>query len=162
MDLKAVSYLQLYSQSKAFEEITGKQLDTPVLNVYMKMWNNRLDADSNDYKLYVAKKDKLILGFVYCRFIKCQGKIYALIKALYVNPTHWGLGIGRGLLDKLFAEIDNRQVSIVSLFIMDQNRRAEHLYRHYGLKFDSVVKNIKVNGQEYYLRHMVCKRQEKI
>ncbi len=107
MDLKAVSYLQLYSQSKAFEEITGKQLDTPVLNVYMKMWNNRLDADSNDYKLYVAKKDKLILGFVYCRFIKCQGKIYALIKALYVNPTHWGLGIGRGLLDKLFAEIDN-------------------------------------------------------
>ena len=157
-DLDAICCLQLYSQEKAFAEITSNELKVPTLKVYTELWTRRLDSKENDYSFYVAYRDHLLLGFIYARMVVYKGKKIALIKALYVNPTHWDLGIGYALLKRLYRDIEKQEIEVVSLFILDQNKRAETLYKKFGFKFDSVVRKIVVHDQEYFLRHMVDRR----
>ena len=157
-DLEAICHLQSYAQEKAFSEITEYELKVPSLMVYHELWKKRLNDQHNDYIFYVACQESTVLGFIYCRLVEYRDRKIALVKALYVNPTHWGLGIGLDLLKHLDKDLVKNKVEIISLFILDQNKRAERLYKKIGFKFDSVVRKVNVHKQEYYLRHMVLKR----
>lgn len=154
-DLEAICCVQLYAQEKAFGEITECELHVPTLPIYREVWQKRLNQKDQNYCFYIAETDRLTLGFAYARIVNVKGKKIALIKALYVNPTHWNMGIGYALLKRLEKDFQALGVTAISLFILDQNKRAEALYKKFGLKFDSIVRKISVHKQEYYLRHMV-------
>ena len=52
--------------------------------------------------------------------------------ALYVDPAHWGLGIGRTLVHEARSRLSERGFDDAILWVLAGNERAERLYRADG------------------------------
>jgi GNAT superfamily N-acetyltransferase len=63
------------------------------------------------------------------------------LMALYVEPAHWGEGIGHVLLDGATAQLEARGFSLGSLWVLTDNDRAEALYRKAGWQRDGVSRD---------------------
>jgi ribosomal protein S18 acetylase RimI-like enzyme len=61
---------------------------------------------------------------------------YGEILGLYVEPAHWGTGVGRKLLDASFAELTGQGRSTVRLWVLADNHRARRFYERAGLVAD--------------------------
>jgi len=64
------------------------------------------------------------------------GEIYAL----YVDPDHWGGGVGRRLLGRARAELAGRGHPLASLWVLAGNRQAERFYVADGWRADGSVR----------------------
>lgn len=56
--------------------------------------------------------------------------------ALYVHPTCWGRGLGRGLVDACASDARTRRFSSLSLWVLQGNRRARRVYERLGFRAD--------------------------
>jgi ribosomal-protein-alanine N-acetyltransferase len=74
--------------------------------------------------------DVNISGYVVAWFVADQGEIANLA----VDPSGWGTGIGRALLDAALEEGERRGTSAVYLEVRDSNERARRLYHSRGFE----------------------------
>jgi GNAT superfamily N-acetyltransferase len=79
---------------------------------------------------------------------------YGELCALYVDPPHWGKGVGVALLSAARAHLSNSGFQKVILWVLAGNVRAEHFYRRDGWTADGVsrkttVWNIEVDEIRY-------------
>jgi ribosomal protein S18 acetylase RimI-like enzyme len=80
----------------------------------------------------VAEADGEIVGFVQFgpdREEPALGEIYAI----YVDPSHWGLGAGHALMTRALEALPQ---PVVRLWVLEQNERALRFYSRYGLHPD--------------------------
>jgi RimJ/RimL family protein N-acetyltransferase len=95
---------------------------------------------------YVAEVDGQIAGFVgvgRSRDPDADGELYVI----YVDPTHWGKGIGGELIragEERMRELGFREVV---LWVLDDNPRARRFYEAAGWRADGQRRPIEVLGQ---------------
>lgn len=82
-----------------------------------------------------------VVGYVVAWFVADEGEIANLA----VDPSGWGTGIGRSLLDAALAEGEQRGAAAVYLEVRDSNERARRLYQ--SRRFEEVGRR-----REYYQR----------
>lgn len=154
-DCDALCSLQMYSQTKGFKEVTGKEFPLYDFDVYHNLWKTRLNKKNGFTKvLFIGN---ILVSFIYYEIItnpQNEQKKNCLIKAVYTLPTHWGGGFGSKLLKQCFDEFNEKNVRQVSLLVLDQNKRANNLYQKFGFKFDSNLKKTKIGFNDYFLRRM--------
>ena len=64
-----------------------------------------------------------------------EGEVYAI----YVDPTRWGTGAGRALMDATVAALKAAGRSPVRLWVLDANDRARRFYERYGFAADGAT-----------------------
>jgi GNAT superfamily N-acetyltransferase len=94
-------------------------------------------SDPADPQTLVALQDGELAGFATvgpCRDAYCAGA--GEIYAVYVDPPHWGTGVGRRLMDVACARLRENGHSDGVLWVLDGNVRAERFYRARGWEPD--------------------------
>jgi ribosomal protein S18 acetylase RimI-like enzyme len=72
------------------------------------------------------------------------GELYAI----YLDPPHWGRGIGRDLLQDALAILRDRGFDSITLWVLEDNTRTRRFYEKAGFVFDGTSKTITVEGKE--------------
>lgn len=89
-----------------------------------------LDAYSKGTKFFVCVKGKKVLGYVGINCILDEG----YITNIAVFPEYRGKGIGNALLNRVFSEARDLELSFVSLEVRESNFGAISLYEKNGFK----------------------------
>jgi ribosomal-protein-alanine N-acetyltransferase len=92
----------------------------------------------DDFKLYTAKNDNEIAGFLAMRLIT-NGGICELLN-IGILPTHQNKRIGQKLLTQLLTEI-NQKVEKITLEVREGNRQAIDFYTKQGFYGVGLRKN---------------------
>jgi GNAT superfamily N-acetyltransferase len=56
----------------------------------------------------------------------------AQVRRLYVDPDHWGCGIGRRLHDRVLEHLRAGGQGVVALWVLEANARARSMYERWG------------------------------
>jgi GNAT superfamily N-acetyltransferase len=94
---------------------------------------------------FVAEESGVVVGFISVGPTRAEDADAELF-ALYVHPSYWGAGIGRGLIEA--GEEHLRQLGHTSaiLWVLDDNPRARRFYELAGWSADGTVRNIELFG----------------
>jgi GNAT superfamily N-acetyltransferase len=64
--------------------------------------------------------------------IERGGPYVAQVRRLYVDPDHWGCGIGRRLHDRVLEHLRADGQGVVALWVLEANARARSMYERWG------------------------------
>jgi RimJ/RimL family protein N-acetyltransferase len=109
-------------------------------------FQQRLDLHRRVPPSFVAEVDGRIAGFVGVgpsRDPDADGELYVI----YVDPAHWGAGVGRELIragEARMRELGHRRVV---LWVLDDNPRARRFYEAAGWQLDGEQRPIEFLGQ---------------
>jgi GNAT superfamily N-acetyltransferase len=94
---------------------------------------------------FVAELNGTIVGFVAVGASRDDGADGELF-AIYVHPDHWGIGLGRALIEA--GEERLRELGHVEalLWVLDDNPRARRFYEVAGWSADGTTRRIEVFG----------------
>lgn len=90
-------------------------------------------TDHADPRTILAVEDGSIRGFASyggCRDQDLPG--WGELYALYVDPPHWGVGIGRQLMGHVYKRLQVLRFEQAVLWVLSANERAERFYRTEG------------------------------
>ena len=105
----------------------------------------------------VAEDGRAVVGFVSvgaCRDDDAEGELYAI----YVDPAHWGTGVGRELIAAGEARLRKLGHHDVVLWVLEDNPRARRFYEAAGWRVDGARRPITFLGVEVpevrYRKHL--------
>jgi ribosomal protein S18 acetylase RimI-like enzyme len=110
--------------------------------------SRRYSFDTADPQTFVAVIDAVIAGFVTVGSARGTDRHEAELYAIYVDPEHWGQGVGRALIAAGRGRLAEQGFTEVRLWILAGNERAERFYRADGWMPDGEVKADWIFGQE--------------
>jgi ribosomal protein S18 acetylase RimI-like enzyme len=93
----------------------------------------------------VAEVDGEVVGFVSVGASAsddAEGELYAI----YVQPDHWGTGVGRALMQAGEAELVRLGYRNVVLWVLDDNPRARRFYELAGWTADGRSEDLEIFG----------------
>ncbi|MEY8827752.1 N-acetyltransferase family protein [Sedimentitalea sp. XS_ASV28] len=98
--------------------------------VYESTFARLLGDDPHDFSAYVAEKDGELVGLTHYLFHRHAWKIedVCYLQDLYARPEHRGSGIGRALIEAVYAAADARGAPTVYWLTQDFNETARKLY----------------------------------
>lgn len=98
--------------------------------VYASTFARLLGDDPRDFSALVAEVDGQLLGLTHYLFHRHAWKIedVCYLQDLYVDPSARGLGLGRGLIEAVYAEADAAGAPQVYWLTQDFNTQARQLY----------------------------------
>jgi ribosomal protein S18 acetylase RimI-like enzyme len=105
----------------------------------VELWTNRLQNSLEDCAVFVAEERGEIHGFVYAGPTTDTDDIPGAIGqifSIHVDPPAWGVGIGTKLLEFAVGHLRSTGVGDVTLWVVDDNRRARTFYESLGWKQD--------------------------
>lgn len=75
--------------------------------------------------------------------------------AVSVRKSHWGKGIGSGLMARMIEYAKKNGAEVISLEVRSDNERAKALYRKFGFeKFGTYQKFFKIDGEYFDADYM--------
>ena len=75
--------------------------------------------------------------------------------AITVRKSHWGRGIGSGLLERVISFAKSAGAEVIELQVRTDNQRAIALYRKFGFeKFGTYRKFFKIDGRYFDVDYM--------
>ena len=110
--------------------------ETTVDDIVCETSFGRMRSDQNTSQMgLVADKGGLLVGLVHYIFHPHNWKIedVCYLQDLYVVPELRGIGVGRRLIESVYAASDARDVSAVYWLTQDFNKPARRLYDYIGL-----------------------------
>jgi RimJ/RimL family protein N-acetyltransferase len=117
----------------------------------------RLDLHRRFPPSLVAEVDGRIVGFVgvgQSRDADAEGELYTI----YVDPAHWGTGVGRALIRAGEERMRGLGYRHVVLWVLDENPRARRFYEVAGWTADGERRTIEFAGQSIsevrYAKHL--------
>lgn len=145
-----------FTVSKAkLEEV--QEIDSMLMNLIQderEKYNNNINEnyevkefyekliDNEDNRIFVAKENNIILGYVY-GFVQDNGSLYnkrvAQLDALYVKEQYRGNGIAKSLMREFINWARVKEVSYVELSVCKDNTNAISLYEDEGFGIDKMV-----------------------
>lgn len=113
-----------------------------VKDFFEKIYNN----DNN--VIFCAKIDKVIVGYIYCRFDSdCNGPMLhqeALIDGLYVKNEYRRRGIANNLIAYVKKWVKDKKIKNLYINVLEENMEAMNLYYKNGFK--NFEKKLKLGG----------------
>lgn len=109
-------------------------------------FDQRLDLHRRSPPSFVAEVDGDIAGFVgvgRSRDPDADGELYVI----YVDPAHWGSGVGRELIRAGEERMRALGYRHVVLWVLDDNPRARRFYEAAGWRLDGESRPIEFLGQ---------------
>jgi GNAT superfamily N-acetyltransferase len=100
-----------------------------------------------DWPPLVAEADGTIVGFVSVgasREPDADGELFAI----YVDPDHWGTGVGRDLITAAEERLRELGYSEAMLWVLAENARARRFYERAGWHHDGTTRPIEIFGIE--------------
>jgi RimJ/RimL family protein N-acetyltransferase len=97
---------------------------------------------SPDVSCIVAEEDGRIVGFCTIRDSRDEdaGELEAEMPTLYVEPSHWGRGVGRALCAAGVKRSSDRGFRVLTLWVLAMNERARRFYDVFGFEPDGTTK----------------------
>ncbi|MGC9666414.1 N-acetyltransferase family protein [Planosporangium sp. 12N6] len=114
-------------------------------------WRELLARPQPGAVVFVAVRDAAVLGFASAGTYRDgtarpdspdAGEVYAI----YVDPPHWGGGVGRALMDAAVGHLTGTGRRPVRLWALDGNDRARRFYERYGFVADGAAGSHPVDG----------------
>lgn len=98
--------------------------------VYDSTFARLLGDDPRDFNALVAEQDGKLVGLTHYLFHRHAWKIEEVcyLQDLYARPEHRGTGIGRALIEAVYAAADARGTPAVYWLTQDFNETARKLY----------------------------------
>jgi ribosomal protein S18 acetylase RimI-like enzyme len=92
----------------------------------------RFRARGNDVHSFVADQGATVVGFVVAGPDRDVGPPAGEIWAIYVDPLHWGRGIGSILLGTAVDALRETNRYPIGLWVLEDNAAARGFYEHEG------------------------------
>jgi ribosomal protein S18 acetylase RimI-like enzyme len=134
-DLHAIALLHVSTWQKAYRGVVPQPyLDQLSVDARQAAWADIFEKGGSE--LSVAEDSGEILGFI--SYGKSRdndasgntGEIYAI----YVAPQHWSTGIGWGLLQYSWQDLNNRAFTCAAVWVLVENARAIRFYERAGFR----------------------------
>ena len=95
-----------------------------------------LGEDPQDFSCFVAEQDGRLVGLVHYLFHRHAWKIERVcyLQDLFARPETRGTGVGRALIEAVYAEADRQGAPTVYWLTQDFNETARRLYDRIGVK----------------------------
>jgi len=102
--------------------------------VYETSFGRMISRQNISQNAFVAERDGVLVGLVHYIFHPHNWKIedVCYLQDLYVAPELRGCGVGRALIEAVYAASDARDVSKVYWLTQDFNKPARRLYDYIG------------------------------
>ncbi|UUV30142.1 GNAT family N-acetyltransferase [Amycolatopsis roodepoortensis] len=108
-------------------------------------WQRTLSDPANQGDILVLVEDGTLLGFT------AVDRIRGELRAIYLDPEHWGTGLGRLLLDTAVAALRESGHREATLWVLDTNKRAQRFYAAGGWVPDGATKTDTMPGEDVQL-----------
>lgn len=119
---------------RAWPAAHGHILSSETIDSVLSQWydpDDTRDAIQRDEVGYfVAERDGDVVGYVSGG--RSDDPDVATLAAIYVDPDHWGNGIGTALLERFESFCRSRGYERVRLRVLAENDRAQMFYRAHG------------------------------
>ena len=148
-DVADIVNVQQESWQAAYKALLPDQFLLRKEEERIAIWQQRL-VDWPCHTL-LAEVDGNIAGFL---FWQPEQRTRALLGSLYLHPFFWNQGIGHQLLRQGMADMRDEGIQRVDLWVLANNRRAEHFYLREGFRYDGRSQLQAVKAGEYQQRHM--------
>lgn len=105
-------------------------------------------GEEHPSRTWVASADGRTLGFVVlgpCRDEDAEARDQE-IYAIYLDPEAWGRGVARDLMRTVLDAVGDD--TVVTLWTIADNERAQHFYRRHGFSPDGVEKREDIGGND--------------
>lgn len=131
-DIEAIRRIAAGSWHAAYDHLVGAD----AVEDQLEEWyapatiRDRLDDDSH---LLVAEREGTVDGFGQAG-VSSSDRADAVIAALYVDPAHWGEGLGTALLAALTARLHDGEHDDVWLEVLADNDVGRDFYASHGFE----------------------------
>nr|WP_274993080.1 GNAT family N-acetyltransferase [Promicromonospora iranensis] len=145
-DAEAIAQVDIASWRGAYSEIlSGSYLESLDVTDRAGQWKAAVNA--RDITVLVAEDESGTVGFTSvgpCRDEDAEpGDLE--IYAIYLHPAAWGTGVARDLMRTVLDGLSPG--TVVSLWILEGNDRAQHFYRRHGFQHDGTERIDEIGGQ---------------
>jgi GNAT superfamily N-acetyltransferase len=76
------------------------------------------------------------------------------IGAIYLLPGYWGKGYGKQLMDFAVNRLKELSYCKITLWVLEENKRARRFYERYGFVFDGAKKEINIGKPLIEVRYV--------
>lgn len=141
-DARSIAEVHIASWTAAYADILDlDNLPHPLdVNEREAAWRDRIPRVSDEgFRTWVAELDGRICGYAFTKPTEDEDLNpveIAELKALYLHPDYFERGIGKALHDRAVAGVRNQGFLQATLWVLDENARAQHFYRREGWKPD--------------------------
>jgi len=128
-DARRIATIHCVAAIAAYVDIFPPDGTKPTTDSLEPGW--RALIDDPDVDVFVATAGQDLIGSV---VLQPDDDVPAklLLKRLYVEPSHWHLGIGSALHDHALAQARRRGAPKLNLWVLEHNERARTMYEHRG------------------------------
>jgi ribosomal protein S18 acetylase RimI-like enzyme len=149
-DARAISEVHIASWQYAHRGlVTDEYLSQSVddREAYLLSWFSEPAPRSG---VFVAEGSKGIVGFVMFSPSRDDDASddTGEIPMIYVDPELFGKGVGRSLLSRATDALRSLGFLRVTLWVMEENRHARHVYERLGWSWDGTVRQPRYGGKE--------------
>jgi ribosomal protein S18 acetylase RimI-like enzyme len=145
-DAEAIARVDIASWRGAYSEIlSDSYLSSLDVSERAGRWNAAVNA--RDITVLVAEDESGTVGFTSVGPSRDEDaepgdlEIYAI----YLHPQAWGTGVARDLMRTVLDGL--APGTVVSLWILEGNDRAQHFYRRHGFQHDGTERIDDIGGQ---------------
>ncbi|MDE3031198.1 MAG: GNAT family N-acetyltransferase [Acidobacteriota bacterium] len=104
------------------------------------------DRDPRAPRTILAVEGRRIVGFATWGHSRVDGQTGAEVLGLYVDPDHWGRGVGSLLRDAVITALRQWPIASAHLWVLEGNRRAQRFYFQRGWRLDGASRRATVWG----------------
>jgi ribosomal protein S18 acetylase RimI-like enzyme len=143
-DAEAIAEIQVETWRVAYAHAFSPEfLDNLSVDERRDLWARTLSAGTFD--VFVAELEGRVAGFVSSGPAEDESALGELF-ALYVEPTGWGKGAGRALLERAERALRDAGLDTAVLWVLEDNPRARRLYEAAGWSTDGGRKRLPHGG----------------
>ncbi|MCE2950570.1 MAG: GNAT family N-acetyltransferase [Alphaproteobacteria bacterium] len=157
-DVEAIAQIHIASWKETYHPFFPKSyLEKLSLEEKITQWTSYFKtSDQDDFSVYMAFHEQTPVGFISFgpsrdRDLAKDGEIYAL----YLSPSHWGMGIGYNLFCTAHQEMLSNGATGTHLWALEENSQALCAYKRWGGKISSHSKRTFILEQNKYREVLV-------
>jgi L-amino acid N-acyltransferase YncA len=113
-----------------------------------KRWARTLSGSSEGTRVAVAPDGRVIGWTSFGPSRDNDGQGIGELYAIYLDPAHWGQGIGKALMNDAVSRLYEDGFASITLWVLQENTRTRAFYERAGFISDGAVKTIEIDGKQ--------------
>ncbi len=131
-DASTLAHLHRRTALRAFADIFPPEAPTPNLDALVADWTRRIGANDAERRVcFVAETHASAVGVIVAG-ADPQDDSRGHLSRLYVDPTHWGHGIGTLLYERAITHLREQCFASATLWVLEGNVHARTWYERRG------------------------------